>query len=50
MQIKNNLRLNNKMSAGEELEYLRGVVKELEDENTRLKHKMEAAGMPVSRA
>lgn len=46
--IKNNLRLNNKMTDAEEVEYLRGVVKDLSDENAQLKQKMEAAGVPVS--
>lgn len=43
--IRNRLRLNNKMGVDEELEYLRGLVRDLQNENSQLKRKMDAAGV-----
>lgn len=43
--IRNNLRLNNKLSPEEEIEYLKGVIEHLQMENGNLKEKLNKAGM-----
>jgi hypothetical protein len=43
--IRNNLRLNNKMSPEEEIEYLKGIIQQLQRENGGLKERLNSAGL-----
>lgn len=43
--IRNNLRLNNKLSPEEEIEYLKQVIQQLQKENGNLKDRLDKAGL-----
>jgi hypothetical protein len=43
--IRNSLRLNNKLSPEEELEYLRTLVQQLQSENDQLKARLAKTGL-----
>ena len=43
--IRNNLKLNNKLSPEEEIEYLKSVIAQLSKENGQLKDKLDKAGL-----